>query len=1010
MSIDPASDPRSRVDAARREQRTGVVTLVFTDIVGSTALKQQVGDRQAVALMQEHHAQVRALLPSFVGAREISSAGDSFFLVFAKPSEAVKFALLLLGRLRQSARAGLPALADRVGIHVGEVVFEQDASAASPNDFYGIHVDICARVMGLAGADQILLTRSAFDNARAVLRGEDVPGVGELRWANHGPYLLKGVEEPVEICEVRAAEGALTAPATTEKAQRHVSADAEPVLGWRPAVDQVVPNTQWLLERKLGEGGFGEVWLGRHRAMKERRVFKFCFRADRVRSLKREMTLFRVLKERVGEHPNIVGLREVYFDDPPFYVVMDYVEGRDLAQWCEQQGGADRVPLESKLEIAAQISDALQAAHDAGVIHRDVKPGNILVRGEGIGAKGETESGANGSLDQPITARPSPITAKLSDFGIGQVVSGQALEGITQTGFTQTIVADVSSSHAGSQMYMAPELLAGSPATTRSDIYSLGVVLYQLLTGDFKRPVTTDWAKDIPDALLRDDLKQCFAGNPHERFAGVGQLAQRLRRWSERRTELERQGLEQRAMERAAYRRGMLRAAGAAVLVVAVIAALAFAAREQSRRASAEAAKSRQIAAFLQEMLKGVGPSIAKGRDVTLLREILTNTVVRLDRELAGQPEAEAVLRLTLGRTYRDLGDYAAAEAMCRRALELRRRISGTRQDAVAEALNELAKPLAMQGKLVESERLAREALALHQARLGLDNLVAADMLNDLGVTLLHSGKLGEAKEVFAQTLAIRVKLLQEPDVKLAQVHLNLSLVCLELGEFVRGEEEARKALAGYRSSLGETDPSVGMALHNQAKLLRELGRLTDAQRAIRDAIAIYQVVYQDGHDYHAEALDDLGRILEAKGEPMAAEAAFRDGVVMGGRVVGGDHPQTLQTQRHLAMLLSTRPASRLEADDLMGRAMMLSRQKLAQRPAALAACLRDYAAFLRYTGRAAEAEPELLHAHRLLAEGGQPAYQQRRVCLALEQLYVTLGRKAEAEEWAAKAAGLTSP
>jgi hypothetical protein len=123
---------------------------------------------------------------------------------------------------------------------------------------------------------------------------------------------------PRMVCEVAdAATGPSAPPAISDKAQR-VAAEGEPVLGWRPAVGQVVPNTKWVLEQKLGEGGFGEVWLGRHQTMKERRVFKFCFRADRVRSLKREMTLFRLIKERIGDHLNILALREVYFDAPPF--------------------------------------------------------------------------------------------------------------------------------------------------------------------------------------------------------------------------------------------------------------------------------------------------------------------------------------------------------------------------------------------------------------------------------------------------------------------------------------------------------------------------------------------------------------------------------------------------------------------------------------------------------------------------------------------------------------------
>src|SRR5260370_19752250 len=155
------------------------------------------------------------------------------------------------------------------------------------------------------------MTGSVFGRARMVLKGEDIQGVRELEWLNHGPYLLKGLDEAVEICEVRElGPEAPGPPSSSEKAQRQVSAGQEPVLGWRPAVGQVVPNSKWLLEQKLGEGGFGEVWLGRQQTTKEHRVFKFCFQAERVRFLKRELTLFRVLKERVGDHANIVRLHD----------------------------------------------------------------------------------------------------------------------------------------------------------------------------------------------------------------------------------------------------------------------------------------------------------------------------------------------------------------------------------------------------------------------------------------------------------------------------------------------------------------------------------------------------------------------------------------------------------------------------------------------------------------------------------------------------------------------------
>src|SRR5215831_17836584 len=290
-----------------------------------------------------------------------------------------------------------------MGIHLGEVVISEFETEVKAKDLYGIQLAACARVMSLGAGGQVLLTRGAFDSARQVLKGEDIPGVGALQWVSHGPYLLKGIEEPVEVCEVaETSEGELVAPKTSEKAQRQVRADEEPVLGWRPAVGQEVPNTRWVLEKKLGEGGFGEVWLGRHQTMKERRVFKFCFRADRVRSLKREMTLFRLIKERIGEHPNIVRLLEVYFDEPPFYVEEDYFAGLDLRTWCEAQGGVEKVPLEMKLEVVAQAAEGLEAAHESGVIHRDVKPGNILVSERKMDGKGQN------------------LEVKLTDFGIGQ--------------------------------------------------------------------------------------------------------------------------------------------------------------------------------------------------------------------------------------------------------------------------------------------------------------------------------------------------------------------------------------------------------------------------------------------------------------------------------------------------------------------------------------------------------------------------------------------------------------
>jgi eukaryotic-like serine/threonine-protein kinase len=406
--------------------------------------------------------------------------------------------------------------------------------------------------------------------------------------------------------------------------------EVQEVPGWRPAAGDVVPDTPWVLEAKLGEGGFGEVWLGRHPKLNERRVFKFCFRADRVRALKRELTLFRVVKEHVGGHPNIVRLLDVHFDEPPYYVEMDYVEGRSLKAWCDGQGGAEKVPLATRVEIVAQIADALHVAHAAGVIHRDVKPGNILIAvgGASVPADGaltrsrapaSTSSGAleidkvgagprtaledsRDLADLPVETRRAkseaggaPLgevratrvagqpTAKLSDFGIGQVVSAEVLEGVTKGGFTQSILAEASP-QSGTQLYMAPELLAGEKATPQSDIYSLGVVLFQLLVGDLHRPLTTDWPRAIADPCLREDLERCFAGRPEDRFARADALAQNLRALPQRRAERAEQ--ERAAALRVRRRRRWRLAgiAGAAALVVSLAGGLAWMQHRGSRQ------------------------------------------------------------------------------------------------------------------------------------------------------------------------------------------------------------------------------------------------------------------------------------------------------------------------------------------------------------------------------------------------------------------------------------------
>lgn len=346
---------------------------------------------------------------------------------------------------------------------------------------------------------------------------------------------------------------------------------------WRPSEEALSPGTEWKLERKIGEGSTGEVWLGFHERLGERRVFKFCDTEEKARTLKRELTLFRLLKERIGQNPHFIQLHEVSLDEPPFYLMMSHEDVQSLDSWRGLQvGGQAGISLETCVEIVAQAAEAMQAAHEAGILHRDIKPGNILVRTNPVSTPGESPS----------------VHVFVADFGIGQIILNDLLITGTRLGFTRTISDLQRSTLSGSMLYMAPEVLEGSSATARSDIYSLGVVLWQLLIGNLSAALDpADWSVRIQEPLLRDDIARCLAGSPAKRWASAGELAASLRALPARREAEARRAAELAAREQAAYRRGVLGTATVAIAIIAVVAGLAWIAWEQ--RGKAERATGR---------------------------------------------------------------------------------------------------------------------------------------------------------------------------------------------------------------------------------------------------------------------------------------------------------------------------------------------------------------------------------------------------------------------------------
>jgi class 3 adenylate cyclase len=210
---------------SKTSSATRVVTMLFTDLVGSTKLKQEFGDSQAMQYMREHHEIVRRVLAGTATGEEVSTSGDSFFIAFATPSEAVTFALKMQHEVTRIFSEEGVNIQDRIGIHVGEVYVDNAKVAGKTFDFNGIQVDTASRIMSLAQGKQILMSRFAYDNAFQMLNGHEVENVDLITWRNHGNYEVKGVKAPVEIFEVgEVGLAPLKPPPDSEKAKRLVVA------------------------------------------------------------------------------------------------------------------------------------------------------------------------------------------------------------------------------------------------------------------------------------------------------------------------------------------------------------------------------------------------------------------------------------------------------------------------------------------------------------------------------------------------------------------------------------------------------------------------------------------------------------------------------------------------------------------------------------------------------------------------------------------------------------------
>ncbi len=425
---------------------------LFTDLVDSTALKERLGDVVGAEMIERHDIVFRRCLREN-GGIEHSNPGDGFFATFPSPSAALRCALAFLDGL--SALEGDTKLRARVGLHVGDAVVVGVEGTTIRSKLLGLAVDLAGRIQGLALPNQILMTRAAYDSVIQHVRSVDDEPV---EWRCHGLYRMKGAERPVEIFEGGVVGIApFTPPPGSAKAHR--------IENETPAPAVADPSTElpagiprrlgpYSVERELGRGSMGRVFLARVRSKLPgleigQRIALKTFNPQVVEDpdLLARFVLESELGQRV-DHENVVRTYLLDSTRGPdgkeiTYLALEYVDGVSLRTWLDEM---EHVPEELCRHVGREVAKALSAIHEAGVIHRDLKPENVLV-----------------TRDHRV---------KVTDFGVGRL--REASSGLTRT--NQFI---------GSFLYAAPEQFRGGRVDERTDLYSLGMVLFELAA---KRP------------------------------------------------------------------------------------------------------------------------------------------------------------------------------------------------------------------------------------------------------------------------------------------------------------------------------------------------------------------------------------------------------------------------------------------------------------------------------------------------------------------------------------------
>jgi len=701
-----------------------------------------------------------------------------------------------------------------------------------------------------------------------------------------------------------------------------------------PLEDTVVGKRigPWRILQPIGSGGMGAVYLARRDDGEYRQTaaLKLIRRGMNSAEIVARFRAERQILARL-DHPGIARLLDggISEDGRPWFT-MEYVDGLPIDRYCDEH----RLPLEERVRLFADACDAVRYAQSHLVVHRDLKPRNILVTADG--------------------------KVKLLDFGIAKLLDpDDAGDAVTRTGHRPMTPG-----------YAAPEQVRGQAVTTATDVYALGVLLYELLTGRRPYAPADDTPASLERAILETDperpsdvvaprpARKKLAGDldnvclmalrkePERRYGSAEQLLADIRNWRAGRPVMARPDT---VGYRAAkfVQRNRVAAAAAGGALVAVVALVSFYTTQLARerdRARVEAAKAKSVVEFLTGLFEVVDPSQSLGETITA-RELLDRGARRIDAELTDQPVVQATMEDVVGSVYHALGlyadadsllgralrirerlypgdheelaeslahvgalrrtggDYDEAEALARRALEMNRRLHPRDSDVVADNLRDLAWVLGEKGEAEEAEGLLREALDIWTRLHGPEDARLGAALNDLGLLASERRDYDEAERLYRRAVAIQRKAARGPNPELASTLYNLGQLQSATGDLGAAEMTLVEVLETDRTIWGEEHPQVAYDVAAIAKLEKQRFAFLESEAHFREALAMRRRFHGDEHPDVAHSLADLAEVLVAEGRPDEAEPLLRESLAMHRRLHGDEHPVVAMRWNALARL-----------------------------------------------------------------------------------------------------------